>query len=169
LCVGWRQSACAGNRAVFCQLLLGLFDLFGNLLGVYIPLMLVSATLPGLIGSGSIRFSRFDGTASRLPGIETASQGVDFGESCISELLRHTGAGFFLGSGSVDDREPVFGPRRIKLELVRFDADGARDFEFARIPCLLGSGIEDRNGFPGLQTVFEVICADPNRLASPLP
>ena len=39
--------------------------------------------------------------ASRLPRIPTTDQGTGFGPSCLSKLLRHTGASGFLRSGTV--------------------------------------------------------------------
>jgi hypothetical protein len=83
------------------------------------------ATLLRAIGRSFLALFEFDGAASSLPGIETALQGMGLGESSISELLRRMGAGFFIRSGSVDDRELIFGPGRIDPEFIRVHADGA--------------------------------------------
>jgi hypothetical protein len=46
---------------------------------------------------------RLDRTAGRLPGIKPARQCMSVLKALFAKLQRHTGAGLFLGSGSVND------------------------------------------------------------------
>src|SRR5438876_8272594 len=110
-----------------------------------------------------VGFSCFDGAAGRLPGVETAAQGIGLGESLVAKLLRRTGAGLFLGSRSVDHREAVFGPRRINAEFTGVHADSAADFDVTGAPGLLGAGVQNGDGLPRLQSAFEIVRVKSNR------
>jgi hypothetical protein len=74
------------------------------------------------IGVRNVAAFGLDRAAARLPGLEPAAQGIGFGKSFVSKLLRRTGASFFSRSGSVDNGDTIFGPIRIDPELLRVDA-----------------------------------------------
>jgi hypothetical protein len=65
---------------------------------------LPDANVKTALGSGfSLVLRRFgcDWQPRLLPAIPSPHQGTGFGPSCLPQLLRHTGAGGFLRSGTV--------------------------------------------------------------------
>src|SRR5438132_13416862 len=99
-------------------------------------------------------------TADRLPGIQAATQGICCGKAPIAKLLCHTGTRAFLRSGSVNEREKVLGPGRIKARLAGIQAYGSADFHVTRIPDLGIAHVQDRRGFPGFQLPLGIFCAN---------
>jgi hypothetical protein len=97
----------------------------------------------------------------REPSVDAAFERANSGDSFGSQQQRHTGAGRFVGSRTVENDVAIPGNFFVALfDLFHGDAKRARDHLGKRLDIHGLAQVHDRNGFSGREFVHEFFRSD---------